>query len=77
MSYSQNLKLKHSPNKINNHLVYDSELKEWFLDCVKTVKKEIAQRNHYSFNLELNKIENIREFLAIDKLRLLELFIHH
>ena len=49
----------------------------WFLDCVKTVKKEIIKRNSNTEQLkrEVRKMGNIEEFLRIDKLRLLELFV--
>lgn len=57
--------------------VYDSEMKEWFIDCVKTVKREVAMRNNSSTLLDLNFITGIEEFKTVDKLRLLELFLQN
>lgn len=52
----------------------DNELKEWFLDCVRTMKKEIYKRKQQEV-YSLANVDNISDFLAIDKLRLLELFL--
>jgi len=41
MSTSTPLKTFYSNSKI-----YESDLKQWFLECVKTVKREIASRNN-------------------------------
>ena len=54
-----------------------SDLKQWFLDCIKVVKKQILKRNP---NIEkerrnIDSVKSIGEFLRIDKLRLLELFV--
>lgn len=50
-------------------------MKEWFLDCIKTVKREVAMRNISSNILDLTYITGIEEFKTVDKLRLLELFL--
>ena len=39
--------------------IYDSEIKDWFLDCVRTVKREIAMRNSNGSLLDLGRINNI------------------
>ncbi len=39
--------------------VYDSEMKEWFLDCIKTVKREVAMRNNSANILDLTYITGI------------------
>lgn len=51
--------------------VYDSEMKEWFLDCIRTVKKEIAMRNSNNIMIEFTHVTSIDEFKTVDKLRLL------
>ena len=56
---------------------HDNEMKEWFLECVRTVKREVAMRNHSSTMLDLNSIISIEEFKTVDKLRLLELFLQN
>jgi hypothetical protein len=39
--------------------VYDSEMKEWFLDCIKTVKREVAMRNNSNSLMDLTYITGI------------------
>ena len=57
--------------------VYDSEMKDWFLECVKTVKREVAMRNNSNSLMDLSHIAGIEEFKTVDKLRLLELFLQN
>jgi hypothetical protein len=52
-------------------------MKEWFLDCIRTVKREIAMRNTKNNLLDLSQIHSIDEFKTIDKLKLLELFLQN
>ena len=56
---------------------HDNEMKDWFLECVRTVKREVAMRNHSSTMLDLTSIISIDEFKTVDKLRLLELFLQN
>ena len=56
---------------------HDNEMKDWFLECVRTVKREVAMRNHSSTMLDLTNIISIDEFKTVDKLRLLELFLQN
>jgi hypothetical protein len=46
-------------------------MKEWFLDCIKTVKREVAMRNNSHNLIDLTQITGIEEFKTVDKLRLL------
>lgn len=41
------------------------------MDCIKTVKREVAMRNNSSSILDLTYITGIEEFKTVDKLRLL------
>jgi hypothetical protein len=52
-------------------------MKEWFLDCVRTVRREVAMRNSSGTVLNVDTISSIEEFKAVDKLRLLELFLQN
>jgi hypothetical protein len=52
-------------------------MKEWFLDCIRVVKKEVAMRNSSNILIELTQITSIDEFKTVDKLRLLELFLQN
>ena len=52
-------------------------MKDWFLDCIRTVKKEVAMRNSNNIMIELTHITSIDEFKTVDKLRLLELFLQN
>ena len=63
--------------KVRHPEVYDSEMKDWFLDCIRTVKKEVAMRNSNNIMIELTHITSIDEFKTVDKLRLLELFLQN
>jgi hypothetical protein len=49
----------------------DYELQNWFSECVRAVKKEIANRKVNAMQLNLNAIHSIDEFRTIDKLKLL------
>jgi hypothetical protein len=58
--------------------VSDYELKGWFLECLKTIKKEVAQRKNYaSKGLQIEAVKSLEEFKMIDKLRLLEMFLQN
>jgi hypothetical protein len=52
-------------------------MKEWFLDCIKSVKREVAMRNNSNNLMDLSYITGIEEFKTVDKLRLLELFLQN
>lgn len=52
-------------------------MQEWFLECVKSVKKEIHQRKNSFDSLDLNRISSISEFRLVDKLRLFELLLEN
>lgn len=60
--------------KIEN---FDSEIKDWFVDCVKAVKKEIAIRNNNHSAYNFSHISNIDEFKGSDKYKVLELFLQN
>ena len=62
------LKLKKSP--IKEFKTHRNELQDWFLECIKSVKREIHQRKNSFESLDLNKIASISEFKLVDKLRL-------
>ena len=66
--------IKEKPKKLEIH---QSEMKEWFLDCIKTVKREITMRNTRNVSLDLGHITSIDEFKTVDKLRLLEVFLQN
>lgn len=55
----------------------EGELKDWFLDCVKAIKKDVAQRKNTGQQLSFDYIKNIEEFKMVDKLRLLEKFMEN
>ena len=55
----------------------DYELKEWFVECIRSVKKEIGQRKNSFSDLDIYKIKNLDEFRLVDKLRLFELFLEN
>ncbi len=59
--------------------IYDSELKNWFLECVKSIKKEITSRKSgfTSPAVDIMKVTSLEEFKTIDKLRLLEMFLEN
>ena len=61
-----------TPNSMN-----DYELKEWFVECIRSVKKEIGQRKNSFSDLDIYKIKNLDEFRLVDKLRLFELFLEN
>ena len=53
----------------------ESELKEWFVECIKSIKKDVAYRKNSGYQFDLNTINNIDEFKMVDKLKLLEKFM--
>lgn len=55
----------------------DGELKDWFLECVRTIKKDVAQRKNIGEQLNIEYIRDINEFKMVDKLRLLEKFMEN
>lgn len=56
----------------------DHELKNWFLECIETIRKQVAQRKFYGYKSEdLNGISSWEQFRMIDKLRLLEMFMQN
>jgi len=38
----------------------DGELKDWFLECVKSIKRDVAQRKNTGEALNLNYVKNIQ-----------------
>ena len=52
-------------------------MKEWFLDCIRTVKREVAMRNNNYIMMDVTQITSIEQFKTVDKLRLLELFLQN
>ena len=77
LSSSRRVEVLKESQKPKRPKIYDSEMKEWFLDCIRTVKREIAMRNSSNILLELAHITGIDEFKTVDKLRLLELFLQN
>lgn len=59
--------------------IYDSELKNWFLECIRSIKKEISSRKSgfTSPAVDIMKVTSLEEFKTIDKLRLLEMFLEN
>ena len=56
----------------------DHEVKNWFVDCLETIRREVGQRKVYgSKSDDLNAIGSWEEFRMIDKLRLLEMFMQN
>lgn len=55
----------------------ESELKEWFVECLRAVKKEVATRKRGSGNQGLQSIKDISQFKLLDKLSLLEKFMEN
>ena len=55
----------------------DNELKDWFIECIKTIKKDVAYRKNTGYQFDLNTINSIEQFKMVDKLRLLEKFMEN
>jgi hypothetical protein len=52
-------------------LCKDNELKLWFYDCIKSIKKEMAGRRMTTIQMDLNEIGNIEQFKLHDKIKLM------
>ena len=46
----------------------DNELKDWFIECIKTIKKDVAYRKNTGYQFDLNTINSIEQFKMVDKL---------